>query len=366
MFSNNVAAASENETRCEPSVLGATDTIRPRVLTTYDKASHPAWLRRVELMQDYSAEIARTWNKPLSSSYRIKRDVLWAWRLFRRSKHYDAVITGSDRMSRLFAIAQLFLRRKRVPHVYIDWLCNPSGGWLKCRVQRLMLRCALLGASQALVQGREEIAAHAREFAVPRSKFAFLPYHSTIYDFHWDSKEGDYIFAGGDTHRDYCTLIEAVRTLPYRTVIAARSREHFRGIAVPDHVEIVTLSAEEFFKSMEGAALVVVPMQAGLLHPGGQQTWINAMSMGKPVVVAEDQSACDYIVHASTGWLVKPGDPAALREAVGLLMEDRNLARSIGRKAKEAAAQFSPECYFDGVLRVVKECIGRRCADLRS
>jgi glycosyltransferase involved in cell wall biosynthesis len=317
-------------------------------------------------MEDYSAEIARTWNKPPSTLSRISRDILWAWRLFKRSRHYDAVVTGSDRMSRLFAIAQLLFRRKRVPHVYIDWLCNPTGGRLKRPVQRLTLRWALLGASKALVQGREEIASHAREFGVPSSKFAFLPYHSTLYDFPWEAKEGDYIFAGGDSHRDYRTLIEAVRTLPYRVVIAARSREHFRGIMVPANVEIVTLGPQDFFLSMAGAALVVVPMQAGLLHAGGQQTWINAMCMGKPVIVVEDRSARDYIVQAFTGWLVRPGDHAALREAIRLVMGDRHLATSVGKKAKEAAAQFSPECFFEAVLRVVKECIEQCSADLRA
>jgi glycosyltransferase involved in cell wall biosynthesis len=308
-------------------------------------------------MEDFDAEIARTWNKPLSFTYQVKSDALWAWRLFRRSRHYDAVVTGSDRMSLLFAIMQLFLRRKRVPLVYIAWLCNPSGGWLKQPVRRACLRWALLGASRALVQGREEIAAHAREFGVPVSKFLFLPYHSTLYDFRYDVEEGDYIFAGGDGNRDYPTMIEAVRGLPYRVVIAALSRDHFRGIPVPDNLEIVTLSQADFFQRMAGAALVVVPMLPRLLHPGGQQTWINAMAMGKPVIVAEDRSARDYIIHQSTGWLTEPGNPSTLREAICLLMEDRNLARSLGTRAKEAAIQFSPECFFEGVFRVVKECV---------
>jgi len=328
---------------------------RRRILTTYTKKDHPMWLGRVELPPGWREEAARAWGKPERQS--LHRDLKWAWRLFRVSRTYDAVVIGSDRMSRIFAMFQLFFRRRRVPHLYIDWLCNLSGGRLKRWLQRVHLRWAILGASRTIVQGRHEITAHADELGVPLSKFVFLPYHSTLYDLRYEVEEGGYIFAGGDTNRDYPTMIEAVRGLPYRVLIAAFSRGHFGGIQVPDNVEIVTLGEADFFQRMAGAALVVVPMLPRLLHPVGQQTWINAMTMGKPVIVAEDRSARDYIAHQSTGWLTEPGNPCALREAICLLMENRDLARSLGRSAKEAATQFSPECFFEGVFRVVEECL---------
>jgi glycosyltransferase involved in cell wall biosynthesis len=357
MASSNASAAAKNHARRAFNKRLGSDPVHPRILTTYSKRNHPAWVRRVELMADFDAEVARTWNRPLSSASQIKRDVLWAWRLFRRSKHYEVVVAGSDRMSRIFSTLQLFFRRRRVPHLYIDWLCNPSGGHLKRRLQRIHLRWAILGASRAIVQGKDEIAAHARELGVSPSKFVFLPYHSTLYDFGYEVKAGDYIFAGGDGNRDYRTMIEAVRGLPYRVVIAALSREHFHGIQIPGNVEIFALSQTDFYQTMAGAALVVVPMLPALLHPGGQQTWINAMTMGKPVIVAEDRSARDYIVHKSTGWLTEPGNVSALREAICLLMENRDLARSLGSKAKEAATQFSPERFFEAVFRVAAECV---------
>ena len=357
MASSNTPAATENHARRPPDARTGSDPARPRILTTYNKRGHPVWMRRVDLMEDFDAEVAGTRNRLASFVSQAERDMLWAWRLFRRSRQYDALVLGSDRMSRMFAILQLFLRRRRVPHIYIDWLCNPSGGRIKYALQRAHLRLAILGASRAIVQGKDEIIAHAHELGVPASKFVFLPYHSTLYDFGYQVKEGDYIFAGGDGNRDYRSMIEAVRGLPYRVVIAALSREHFRGIQVPGNVEIVTLSQADFFQTMAGAALVVVPMLPQLLHPGGQQTWINAMTMGKPVIVAEDRSARDYIVHQSTGWLTEPGNPSALREPICLLMENRDLARSLGRRAKEAAVQFSPERFFEAVFRVVAECV---------
>jgi glycosyltransferase involved in cell wall biosynthesis len=326
-----------------------TPTARPRILTTYAKKGDTVWLSRVEPLP------GRTWDRPEPES--LPNDLKWAWKLFRASRDYDVVATGSDRMSRIFATLQFFFRRRKVPHLYIKWICSPHGGRLKRWLYRTELRWAVLGASRAIVQGKHEITAHAEELGVPVSKFVFLPYHSTLYDFRYQVEEGDYIFAGGDSNRDYPTLIEAVRGLPYRVVISVLSREHFRGIQVPPNVEIVTLSSADYYQKMAGAALVVVPMLPRLAHSGGQQTWINAMIMGKPVIVAEDRSACDYIAHESTGWLAEPGNPSALRKAICLLLENRTLAGALGEKAKEAAKQFSKESHFEGVFRVIDECL---------
>lgn len=326
------------------------------ILTTYRKGGISVWLERVDLMEDLDAEIARTWNKSLSRISELKRDVIWACKVFRRSKHYGAVVTGSDRISRLFAILQLLFRTKRVPHVYIDWYCNLTGGRLRRRVQRLALKWAINGASRAIVQGRKEILGYADGLGVPDSKFVFVHYHATLYDIRFNVEAGDYIFAGGDSNRDYRTLIEAVRGLPWRTVIAALRRDHFRGIEVPNNVEIVSLDHDAFLREMARAALVVVPLLPGLLHSGGQQTWINAMSMGKAVIVAEDRSASDYLNHGLTGWVVQPGQPSELREAIRRLMQDDDMRSSIGKRAKDAAFQFSPEHFCAEVLAITEAC----------
>jgi glycosyltransferase involved in cell wall biosynthesis len=62
---------------------------------------------------------------------------------------------------------------------------------------------------------------------------------------------------------------------------------------------------------MAGARLVVLPLKGGLLHSGGQQTYLNAMALGKPVIVADDCGADEYIMHNVTGIVLVPGDRAA-------------------------------------------------------
>jgi len=115
-----------------------------------------------------------------------------------------------------------------------------------------------------------------------------------------------------------------------------------------------------FNQRVAGAAAIAVPLRGGLLHSGGHQGFENAMTMGKPVVVADDCGADNYITHGVTGMLVPPGDPAALRVALRAVLEDREFARQLARNAKAASAAFAPERFFESVFAIADDIVGRK------
>ncbi len=330
---------------------------QPRVLTPYPMGWHPDWLSRVDLFQETKTCSKGNPHLKLRRPFKLLRDLRRAWHLFRQGRHYDAVLTGSDWDGLFFCILQRILRRRsRVPHVFLDFYVNLRGSHAERAVRASLYRLAVQGSSKVIVQRRREAGLYADAFRLPERHFTFLPYHSTAFDVNYEAKDGGYIFAGGDTHRDYPVLIRAVSGLCYRTIIAAARRDHFRGIEIPPNVEIRTASHEEFMQLMAAASVVVVPLQAMPQHVGGEQTYINAMTMGKPTIVT-DPDACDYIAHGVTGILTPPGDAEALRVAIVKIMEDPGLAQRIGSAAKAAATRFSPENFFQGVLQVAEECI---------
>ena len=330
-------------------------TPQPRILTTHSKNYRPLWRERTVLLPGWQEEWERLSRKPEKNTY--WRAMYWACRLFLASRRFDVVVTGSERMALAFALLQRLARLKRVPHVMIMCMWNlPEGGFRQV-FKRWELRLVIDAVSRIVLFNRRQIGVYAREFAVPAEKFAWVPYHSTLYDAEYAVSEGDYVFAGGDSCRDYATLLEAARGLPYRVVIAALCRDRFHGLDIPKNVEILGASQEQFFSLMAGAGVVALPLHAGLLHSGGHQTYLNAMLMGKPVVVADDCGTEEYIVHGVTGMLVRPGDTVALRDAIRTLMENPRIARSLGERAKTAAAAYSPERFFERVFALVDESV---------
>jgi glycosyltransferase involved in cell wall biosynthesis len=224
---------------------------------------------------------------------------------------------------------------------------------LERRLRSLVFRWVLNAASCALVQTNKTVEQFSEALRVPRDKFVFVPYHATITaNRKQDPPTQDYVFAGGDGNRDYPNLIEAVRGLRVKLIIAALHRHHFNGIEIPLNVEIVTVSPEEFTRLMAGSLFAVVPMQRGLEHAGGQQTYINAMTMGKAVIVADDSGAEDYVESGVTGFVVPAGDVAAMRRAIAELIEDPDRTRDMGSHARRAAAQFTPDRFFEHVFAI--------------
>ena len=72
----------------------------------------------------------------------------------------------------------------------------------------------------------------------------------------------------------------------------------------------------------------------------------EGMAMGKPVVAAAAGGPLEIIEQGRTGFLVTPGDPTALAEAIVTLLRDRVLARRLGDNARLVAqARFSPEAH---------------------
>jgi glycosyltransferase involved in cell wall biosynthesis len=101
--------------------------------------------------------------------------------------------------------------------------------------------------------------------------------------------------------------------------------------------------------------IVVVPMEGGLLHSGGQQSFLNAMAVGKPVIVTDPDGASSYIEHGVTGLLVPPGDTKQLGEALQYLLEDENRRREMGERALAVAARFSVENAYDNICALADE-----------
>jgi glycosyltransferase involved in cell wall biosynthesis len=287
----------------------------------------PAWLVRI---------LGRRWADNFAG-------ILAALRIFRRRRHCHGVVTDGGASGVLLAWMQALLPWGRKPHVMID--CNwylPRGRWRQW-FKGLRLRLASRAVQHFVVWASHEIEDYARTFGLPREKLAYVPFHTTLHDYTFEIRDDGYVFAGGNFDRDYATLIEAVRPLGAPTWIATTRPEQLAGIEVPPCVRIEGTTHAGFRQAMAAAKLVVVPMQNGLLHSGGQQTCLNAMYLGKPTIAVGRRWAADFITDGVDGLIVDYEDPAALRAAIRRILDDPEAARRMGERARARAAEFTTE-----------------------
>ena len=143
------------------------------ILTTHDKHFHPEWIKRTTLLPGWLAGFRRA-----NNSY--WRSLLWSWRLFRESRHFDAVVTGAEHMAQMFALMQSLFRTKssRRVHVMIDfpWATSPSPQVLF--LKRMQMKIAIQSIDQIFALGSpEEAERFADALGVSREKFRFVPFH---------------------------------------------------------------------------------------------------------------------------------------------------------------------------------------------
>lgn len=279
---------------------------------------------------------------------------LAALRLFARRHQAAGIVTDGGASGILFAWLQALVPWGRRPHVLVDcnWYETPSA-W-KNRLKRWRLQLAARSVQRFVVWASHEIDDYSQAFGLPRERLEYVPFHTTLDNYTYEVRDDGYLFAGGNFDRDYPCLVEAVRPLAVPTWIATTRPEQLAGTDLPAHVRVEGTSVSGFRQAMAGAKVIVVPMQADLLHSGGQQTCLNAMFLGKPTIAVGRKWAGDFITHGEDGLIVDYQDPVGLREAIRRVLDHPAEAQAMGEKARRRAAWFTTERTMRSVYRIVK------------
>jgi glycogen(starch) synthase len=106
--------------------------------------------------------------------------------------------------------------------------------------------------------------------------------------------------------------------------------------------------------SMARATVVVLPS----LWESFGYVCVEAMALGRPVVASDGSGFAEIIRHGIDGWLVPPGNPSALAQAlVELLGDDARLQR-IGAAATARADDFNADRIAEDIEAVYRRAMG--------
>lgn len=231
--------------------------------------------------------------------------------------------------------------RRAVPHVVI-------GHHLDTAKKRFMFRT--LGAGRhmdrLLVHSPRQREVAIEELGIDAERVFVLPYAVDTEFWEPGCATGPgrpTIASAGIEHRDYRTLVEAVSGLDARLQVSIGSTHspQSRGRLPerwPEHAEVSFAQPAELRRRYMEATVVAVPVTE-TDFPAGITTLLEAMSMGKPVVVSATRGMGGIVEDGETGLLVPPGDPSALHRALRRLLQDQVLRRRLGVQARSFAVR---------------------------
>jgi glycosyltransferase involved in cell wall biosynthesis len=324
----------------------------PRILTTLDWHRRQRWMSAVDVLD----------RRALGTAQVLRRLVLLA-------SDYDALVLdgatgGPVRLTDLGAAASLARLRSGPAVIITDatWKRGTS------RLDRLACRAGLRAIDSPRVTycvlSSEEQRRFPVVWGVAPERVAFTPFYFTASDHDllapapWEGG----VFAGGDSLRDYAPVVQAARAIRAPVFLATGTLPEELRAHLPENVRAGRVPHAEFIGRLRAASVVVVPLAETEDRAAGQQTYLNAMAVGKLVIVTDVMGVRDYVEDGRTGLIVPPRSPGRLAAALRWALDpgNRAAAREIAARAREVArSRFSPERYVDRVLEVVDEAVAR-------
>jgi glycosyltransferase involved in cell wall biosynthesis len=156
-------------------------------------------------------------------------------------------------------------------------------------------------------------------------------------------------------------FIEAIRTArqsnpQIRGYVAGEGREEERlaPLARDAGVELLGVRPDAL-DLMRGASAVCLTSEAEALP----MSVLEAMALERPVVATDVGGTREVVLDGETGYLVEPGDSAAVARALTQLAEDPARARAMGVAGRRRQQErFSGEAMVDGYLAALEEITG--------
>ncbi|MBV7332999.1 glycosyltransferase family 4 protein [Chloroflexi bacterium TSY] len=170
----------------------------------------------------------------------------------------------------------------------------------------------------------------------------------------------DFILTVGLEQRDYELLFQALTGTNIRLVVVASSPWSTRGIDIASTANVTVLSHipyTELRSLYARARLVVVPL-FDIDYAAGSTTLLEAMAMGKSVIVTQTKGIADYVIHDETGVYVPPADANALREAILSLWHCPIKQHRLSMNARQVVEEsMNIDVYADKVTAIMQHTL---------
>jgi len=141
-----------------------------------------------------------------------------------------------------------------------------------------------------------------------------------------------FIMSSGHSGRDFDILIRAAEKIDFPFKIYCRPGSYPRSHRIPRHVEIFsgTFPFEKICKDYADARIVLIPLSPNPEGTVGFSSLLEAMAMGKPVIMTRNQYIDIDFYDEKIGLLVEENDVDGWVNAITALWDKYSLLKEMG------------------------------------
>lgn len=174
-----------------------------------------------------------------------------------------------------------------------------------------------------------------------------------------------FLISAGLTSRDYTTLVEAFRRLPYKLVIYSAASSIPNVETLPSNVVLHTgfVPYHELLSVYQKAKAVLIPLKYPLKIQGcqGMTSLQDVIALAKPVIITETPTLNLDVEQEGIGISVPMGSVDGWVKAVGEIMENEDRRQQMIKKTREIfETRFNMDVYAERLTKIFSFVDGKK------
>lgn len=273
-----------------------------------------------------------------------------------RSAGYQAVISLSERVG----IPLALMLPQTVRHLVIFHHGMSAHKLQLIRTLHLQHRWDIVAAiSEAEAKGMRQM------LGLPAERVVALhtPVDTAFYQSQPGSQQASIVQSLGLSHRDYPTLIQAMRRLPHIPCHLRVGSSWISGHSGHEREVLpANISLQPFVPPVQlrtcyqQSRIVVVPIKASTQWSAGCTSVQAAQAMGRPVIATRRPGLAEYVDEGRTTLLVEPGDVDGMTDAIATLWENPDRSERMGKAGRQLMEErFTIDQWLDRVVELTHE-----------
>lgn len=170
--------------------------------------------------------------------------------------------------------------------------------------------------------------------------------------------EGNYLFTGGYSNRDYALILKCARLNPLVrfVLVVSRLNKEIKSMELSDNIILFEeIDSPTFNGLMYKSFGVIIPLKENV-GASGQMLALGAMKMSKPIIYCNISSINYYFSINNCGIPYKLGDIDSLNNAVGKLFSGEFDIKSMGKRAyKHFSGNFTLNKGNEKLLNLIQK-----------
>lgn len=277
-------------------------------------------------------------------------------------KKYDLVLTSTG--TGLLLGLSRFLYPWKKPYICkISWQVDYTGKY-KLIFDKFLKTVLRTYVNSIICVASSQIKSFSRSLGISQKRIKFIPLGIDTEFFRPEEMPFSLnsIICVGDADRDEFTLVKSVINLPVMLVRVSdepRITEIFKRMSGEhnclDNVRVLKgLSDVELKRLYSQSTLAVVSVRYDSRQPAGLTALLEAMAMGKTVIVTKGLNSEDYVINGETGIVVEPENPLEMKKAIIQVLNDDSMRNMIG---KNACHFVQENCSIAGNAEKLAKCL---------